>query len=54
MEVLGRSASFKLAHVALPQLERENARIYLQPVEGDPIRLDLVPGDSVVLTVEER
>ena len=52
VEVVQQSGRVRMAHVTLPELERENQRIYLQPQQGEPIRVELEQGDSVVLTVE--
>lgn len=47
-----RSGSLRIANVTLLQFEDENRRVYLQPADGEPLRIDLVAGDSVIVTVE--
>jgi hypothetical protein len=36
----------------LLQFEDENRRVYLQPAEGEPQRVELAEGDSLIVTME--
>lgn len=47
-----RAGSLRIANVTLLQFEDENRRVYIQPAHGEPLRIELVAGDSVIVTVE--
>lgn len=54
VEILQQHGALLLHGVELPEIEREGERIYLQPIQGEPKRVDLVAGDSIILTVEPK